>query len=263
MRGWAPVAVATLACMVGGVVAASSWIEDEGRVAWSYELLPILGDGPMRERRRVMVTGGGEGWRGRVRGGGEEGVGMEVRGRIENEGGRRTGEAGGVPDRAVPSPRGAQLEVAGLRTAAVASTGLSSRWACLRAPHAWQTGVVDMFERSRSRTWLLSSRTRRALLGLVRRSRAHGPRERGHNLGVARSEDGHPHALGGWARGDAPRAWGREVARSGLASARGSAHRPSPSSTTFKTFAFARFFEASVQIRVNVRLAHGRPVCGA
>ena len=62
-----------------------------------------------------MVTGGGEGWRGRVRGGGEEGVGMEVRGRIENEGGRRTGEAGGVPDRAVPSPRGAQLEVAGLR----------------------------------------------------------------------------------------------------------------------------------------------------
>ena len=194
MRGWAPVAVATLACMVGGVVAASSWIEDEGRVAWSYELLPTLGDGPMRERRRVMVTGGGEGWRGRVRGGGEEGVGMEVRGRIENEGGRRTGEAGGVPDRAVPSPRGAQLEVAGLRTAAVASTGLSSRWACLRAPHAWQTGVVDMFERSRSRTWLLSSRTRRALLGLVRRSRAHGPRERGHNLGVARSEDGHPRA---------------------------------------------------------------------
>ena len=141
-----------------------------------------------------MVTGGGEGWRGRVRGGGEEGVGMEVRGRIENEGGRRTGEAGGVPDRAVPSPRGAQLEVAGLRTAAVASTGLSSRWACLRAPHAWQTGVVDMFERSRSRTWLLSSRTRRALLGLVRRSHAHGPRERGHNLGVARSEDGHPRA---------------------------------------------------------------------
>ena len=154
--------------------------------------LEPLRDG--RERRRVMVTGGGEGWRGRVRGGGEEGVGMEVRGRIENEGGRRTGEAGGVPDRAVPSPRGAQLEVAGLRTAAVASTGLSSRWACLRASHAWQTGVVGLFERSRSRTWLLSSRTRRSLLGLVRRSRAHGPRERGHNLGVARSEDGHPRA---------------------------------------------------------------------
>jgi hypothetical protein len=123
---------------------------------------------------------------------------------------------------------------------------------------------VDMFERSRSRTWLLSSRTRRALdylawFGALTLT-AHASVDiisasHGLKTGI--------HALGWWARGDAPRAWGREVARSGLASARGSAHRPSPSSTTFKTFAFARFFEASVQIRVNVRLAHGRPVCGA
>lgn len=135
------------------------------------------------------------------------GARASVRGGARGRGGWWTQAAGGVPDRAAPSPREAQPEVAGLRW--WASARLSCKWAGLRASQAWQTGVVGVFERSRSRSWLLSSGASRALLGLVQRAALAVACARVDIIPALHGLRTGIHALGGWSHATGSRVGGR------------------------------------------------------